>query len=78
MGRGFFNMKKNVGTVDQWIRIILGIVLLALIFIIKGDWRWIGLVGLIPLATAISGVCPLYMLFGINTNKGKDAGKSDK
>ncbi|NLI20031.1 MAG: DUF2892 domain-containing protein [Clostridiales bacterium] len=71
-------MKKNVGTVDQWIRIVLGIVLLALVFIIQGDWRWIGLVGLIPLATGISGVCPLYALFGISTNKAKDSGKTGK
>ena len=65
-------MKKNVGTVDKWIRIVIGVVLLALIFVIQGDLRWLGLLGLIPLATAFLGFCPLYLPFHINTNKKKD------
>ena len=65
-------MKKNVGNMDRWIRIVLGVVLLCLLFLIPNDWRWLGLIGLIPLATAIVGFCPLYSLFGIRTNKGKN------
>jgi hypothetical protein len=65
-------MKKNVGNMDRWIRIVLGVVLLSLLFLIPNDWRWLGLIGLIPLATAIVGFCPLYSLFGIRTNKGKN------
>ena len=62
-------MKKNVGRTDKWIRIILGVVLLVLVFVVKSDWRWLGLIGIIPLATAFLNFCPLYTLFGINTNK---------
>jgi hypothetical protein len=62
-------MKKNVGTVDRWIRIILGVALLSLIVFLSGGVRWIGLIGLIPLLTGIAGYCPLYSLFKINTNK---------
>lgn len=65
-------MKKNVGHVDKWIRIALGVVLLLLIFVVKSDWRWLGLIGIIPLATALLNFCPLYALFGISTNKAKD------
>jgi len=65
-------MKKNIGSTDRWIRIVVGLVLLALIFIIKGDWRWLGLIGIVPLATAFLNYCPLYSLFGINTNKKGD------
>lgn len=61
-------MKKNVGTIDKWIRIILGIALLALIFILQSDWRWIGLIGIIPLVTGLVNYCPIYALLGIHTN----------
>jgi len=62
-------MKKNVGKVDRWIRIVLGIVLLSLLFLLQGGARWIGLVGLIPLVTGIVNYCPLYALFKIDTTK---------
>lgn len=65
-------MKKNVGQVDKWIRIVLGVVLLLLIIVVKSDWRWLGLIGIIPLATAFLNFCPLYALFGLSTNKAKD------
>jgi len=62
-------MKKNVGKVDRWIRIVLGIVLLSLLFLLQGGARWIGLIGLIPLVTGIVNYCPLYALFKIDTTK---------
>lgn len=56
---------KNVGTVDKVIRIILGLVLIALVFVgPQTPWGWIGI---IPLATGLIGFCPLYSVFGINT-----------
>lgn len=64
-------MKRNVGTVDQWIRIILGVALLSLLFFLSGGIRWIGLIGLVPLITGIIGYCPIYSLLKINTNKKK-------
>ena len=62
-------MKKNVGQIDRWIRIILGVVLLSLLVFLSGPVRWIGLIGLIPLITGLVGSCPLYSIFKINTNK---------
>jgi len=60
-------MKKNVGTADKWIRIIIGVVLLSLVFIgPKTAWGWLGL---IPLITAFVGFCPLYLPFKISTKK---------
>lgn len=60
-------MKKNIGSIDATIRIILGIILLSLIFVgPKSLW---GLIGLIPLIAGIVGYCPIYTIFGINTNK---------
>ena len=64
-------MKKNVGMVDKWIRIILGLILLSLILLLDGNLRWLGLIGLIPLITGLINFCPLYALLGISTNKRK-------
>lgn len=60
-------MIKTIGEMDQTVRLIAGIVLLALALIVDGDWRWGGLLGLILIITAIVRVCPLYTFIGINT-----------
>lgn len=60
-------MEKNVGSVDKVIRVIIGLALLSLIFILEGNIRWWGLVGLGPILTVITGWCPGYSLLGINT-----------
>ncbi len=64
-------MKKNVGSVDKVIRIIIGIVLLSMLFWVEGSLKWVGLVGIVPLFTALFGWCAIYQLFGINTCKTK-------
>jgi len=61
-------MNKNIGSTDKIIRIILGIVILALGFYFKSWW---GVIGLIPLLTASIGWCPIYTPFKIFTNKTK-------
>ena len=60
-------MKSNVGTLDRTIRIVAGLVLLSLVFIVEGNARWWGLVGLLPLATGVVGWCALYIPLGIDT-----------
>lgn len=58
-------MGKNVGGIDRVLRLIVGIVLIALVFVgPQTPWGW---VGLIPLATALVGFCPAYRLIGLNT-----------
>lgn len=60
-----FGMKANVGGIDRILRILAGIVLVALAALGKvGVWGWIGVV---PLATGLMGWCPLYPLIGLNT-----------
>ena len=57
--------KTNVGSVDRVLRIVLGLVLIALVFVgPKSAWGWIGLV---PLITGLFRTCPLYSLVGVNT-----------
>lgn len=60
-------MKENVGSIDRVIRIVLGLALLALIFILEGDIRWVGLIGIVMLATAAMKSCPIYSLLGMST-----------
>ncbi len=60
-------MKQNVGSIDRFVRVALGIVLLALMLVLEGNARWWGLVGLVPLLTGIFGTCPLYSIFGLST-----------
>ncbi|NOZ60802.1 MAG: DUF2892 domain-containing protein [Calditrichaeota bacterium] len=59
-------MKKNIGSLDKTLRIILGLVIL-IVGIVAQSW-W-GLIGLIPLVTGLVGNCPLYSIFGISTCK---------
>jgi hypothetical protein len=64
-------MSSNVGTIDRILRAILGLVLIALVFIgPQSAWGWIGV---IPLATALFGLCPVYSMLGIKTCKVKPA-----
>lgn len=60
-------MTRNVGTVDRVLRVVLGIVLLALPFVLESGLRWLGLIGVVPLVTGIIGSCPGYSLLGIGT-----------
>ncbi|MBN2692208.1 MAG: DUF2892 domain-containing protein [Burkholderiaceae bacterium] len=58
-------MKLNVGGIDRILRIIVGIVLIALTLMgTIGVWGWIGVV---PLFTGLFKFCPLYSIIGMNT-----------
>ena len=58
-------MKANVGGLDRLLRIVVGLALLSLVFV--GPQTLWGLVGIVPLATALMRFCPAYTLFGIRT-----------
>jgi Protein of unknown function (DUF2892) len=60
-------MKKNVGSLDKTLRIVLGLGLLSLLFVLEAPMKYLGLIGLVPLATSLMGWCPLYSLIGVNT-----------
>ncbi len=62
-------MNRNIGTTERWARTVAGLILLSLIYFIDSDWRWVGLIGIVPLTTAAIGWCPMYALFGISTCK---------
>jgi hypothetical protein len=60
-------MNANVGGIDRTLRIVVGIVLLSLFFILEGNARYLGLIGIVVLATGVFRFCPAYTLLGVNT-----------
>ncbi len=61
-------LKKNEGTIDRILRVILGLVLLLGYFVYPdATYRWAFLLGIIPLVTGLIGSCPLYTILGIRT-----------
>jgi len=66
-------MKQNIGATDKLIRIVVGLIIILLgVF---GVIDWWGLIGLIPIITALVGHCPAYVPFGISTCKVKTGDK---
>lgn len=60
-------MKCNVGGIDRILRIVVGIVLIALAYVgMIGTW---GYVGVVPLLTGEVGFCPFYPLLGVSSCK---------
>jgi hypothetical protein len=60
-------MKLNVGGIDRVLRILAGIVLIALAATsVIGPWGWIGVVLLL---TGAVSFCPVYTLLGFSTSK---------
>lgn len=64
---------NNVGSIDRILRVVLGLALIAFAYFGPADisWRWVGYLGVIPVLTAVFGMCPLYAMFDISTNSSK-------
>ncbi len=60
-------MTTNMGTIDRALRAIGGLALLAWALLGTGEWHVLGWIGIVPLATAAIGWCPLYTLIGVST-----------
>ena len=65
---------QNEGSMDRCARSVSGLALIAGGGMIAGSWGIVlGVAGLVPLITGLTGWCPLYSVFKINTCKMKDA-----
>ena len=65
-------MKKNVGTIDKVIRILIAVTLIVLFFthVISGTLGIILLVlAVVLVATSLISLCPIWLALGINTQK---------
>ena len=56
---------RNEGGLDRLLRIVVGLVVLALVFV--GPKTPLGWIGVVPLLTGLVGFCPAYRIFGIST-----------
>jgi hypothetical protein len=61
-------MKPNVGGIDRILRALVGLALLGAGIYYQSWW---GLVGLVPLSTAVFRFCPAYLPIKLNTCKVK-------
>lgn len=65
-------MKKNMGTIDRVIRVVIALVIAVLYFTgqISGTAAIIlGILAVVFLLTSLVSTCPLYMPFGLSTRK---------
>jgi hypothetical protein len=65
-------MTKNVGTLDRGLRLVLGLVIIAIGVYFQSWW---GAIGIVPILTAGIGWCPPYAVLGISTCKTKEVSK---
>lgn len=69
-------MEQNVGSIERIIRISLGLGLLSFVYFFDGQLRWLGLVGVVPLVTGLTGWCPTYLALGIRLGKKRNRHRS--
>jgi hypothetical protein len=59
-------MKKNMGSLDKNLRLVVGIVILLVGYL---NSSWWGLVGVVPIITSLVSFCPAYLPFNMSTLK---------
>lgn len=67
-------MKKNMGTIDRVIRIVIAVAIAAIYFSgnISGTVAIVlGVIAVIFLLTSLIGFCPIYKVVGLSTRKEK-------
>ncbi|MFA7289793.1 MAG: DUF2892 domain-containing protein [Melioribacteraceae bacterium] len=57
-------MKKNIGSTDKVVRVVIGLAIIGWGLYAQSWW---GLIGVIPLVTVATGFCGLYTLIGMDT-----------
>ncbi|MGE5521556.1 MAG: DUF2892 domain-containing protein [Candidatus Dadabacteria bacterium] len=68
-------MKLNMSVPDRLVRLLIAIVITVLYYtnVLTGVWAYVFvLIACLLLATAIVGICPVYSIFGINTQSKHD------
>jgi len=69
-------MKKNVGSIDKVIRLIIAAVAIYAAYagMVASPWDYVlYVVAAIMVGTSLMGSCPLFSIFGINTCKVKES-----
>lgn len=56
-------MVRNLAMGERVVRFIAGVLILGLFGTLDSPWRYLTLLGLIPLGTALTGLCPVYAIW---------------
>ncbi|MCP5064372.1 MAG: DUF2892 domain-containing protein [Ignavibacteriae bacterium] len=59
-------MKKNVGSIDKYLRLVVGVAIGVVGYLNESWW---GLVGIVPIMTGFISFCPAYFPFKLSTTK---------
>lgn len=62
-------MNKNLGKTDRILRVVFGLIIIA-VGVVNNSL--LGAIGLVPILTALIGWCPAYLPFKLNTTCNKD------
>jgi hypothetical protein len=57
-------MTRNLGNIERTVRLLIGIMILGLYGALMPPWRYVTLIGLLPLGSALTGFCPVYAQLG--------------
>ena len=70
-----FSKLVNEGTIDRIARVVLGVAVVLIGFVVIGGTGGtvLGVIGFVPVLTGLSGWCPLYTVLGVNTCSRPDA-----
>jgi hypothetical protein len=68
-------MQTNITWPDRIARFVIGLGILGLFGALPAPWRYLTLVGLLPLGTSLTGYCPLYAAIGWNRHAEPQAEK---
>jgi hypothetical protein len=59
-------MLRNTGWMGRGVGLVVGVLILGLYGALEAPWRYLTLLGLIPLGSALTGFCPLRKWIGRN------------
>ncbi|HEX3273667.1 MAG TPA: DUF2892 domain-containing protein [Gemmatimonadales bacterium] len=62
-------MFRNLGVTERVVRIAVGLGLLGLYGTLDAPWKYVVLIGLLPLGTGLVGHCPVYRAAGWKTTR---------
>jgi hypothetical protein len=63
----------NVGAFDMLLRFLLAMALFSLATLLDGNLRWLGLLGMLPLLSAVFRFCPIYRMLHVRSCSEQDA-----
>ncbi|GMR21367.1 MAG: hypothetical protein BMS9Abin36_1967 [Gammaproteobacteria bacterium] len=60
-------MKENVGKIDKGLRLIGGLAVTSLFFLLNSPLNLLGLLGIVFIITSLMSWCPIYAILGMKT-----------